>query len=135
VLAQPVSPAFFTTSGSPYVLAIHADGSLVGPSNLFPGATTPAVPGETLVAYANGLGPTSVPVVTGSSSQSGELILLPLIQVGGITATVRFAGLLSPGIYQLTFDVPFDLPAGDCALSVSVGGGATRADTLITIQF
>jgi len=134
VLASPVSPAFFVIGGSPYVLATHADGSLIGPATLYPGSTTPAKPGETIVAYANGMGPTSVPVVAGSLNQSGVLNPLPAIQVGGITANVRFAGLTSPGLYQINLDIPPGLAAGDYPLLATLSGTPTQSGTLITIQ-
>ena len=50
--AAAVSVSFFVFNGGPYVAATHADGSLLGPASLYPGATTPAQPGETLVLYA-----------------------------------------------------------------------------------
>jgi uncharacterized protein (TIGR03437 family) len=116
------------------VLATHADGSLIGPATLYPGSTTPAKPGETIVAYANGMGPTSVPVVAGSLNQSGVLNPLPAIQVGGITANVRFAGLTSPGLYQINLDIPPGLAAGDYPLLATLSGTPTQSGTLITIQ-
>ena len=50
--AQALSPSFFVFNGGPYVAATHADGTLLGPVSLYPGATTPAKPGETIVLYA-----------------------------------------------------------------------------------
>ena len=52
--AQALSPAFFVFNGGPYIAATHASGTLLGPASLYPGATTPAKPGETIVLYANG---------------------------------------------------------------------------------
>lgn len=59
VQAQPESPSFFVFNGGPYVEAEHANGSFLGSASLFPGLTTPAKPGETVVLYANGFGSTS----------------------------------------------------------------------------
>lgn len=134
VQAQQLSASFFVFSGFPYVLATHADGSLIGPATLVPGSTTPAKPGETVVAYANGFGPTSVAVIAGSLNQSGVLNPLPMIQVGGITANVRFAGLISPGLYQFNFDIPPGLAAGDYPLLATLSGAPSQSGTLITIQ-
>ena len=53
---QPESPSFFVFNGGPYIAAVHANGSLIGPATLFPGASTPAQPGETIMIYANGFG-------------------------------------------------------------------------------
>ena len=68
--------------------AVHTYGALIGPPSLYPGSTTPAKPAETVLLYANGFGPTSVPVASGSPVQSGTLSPRPVIKIGGITATV-----------------------------------------------
>src|ERR1035438_4430462 len=47
--AQSLSPSFFVFSGGPYVAATHPNGTYIGPTTLYPGATTPATPGETVV--------------------------------------------------------------------------------------
>ncbi|HEV2444633.1 MAG TPA: IPT/TIG domain-containing protein, partial [Candidatus Sulfopaludibacter sp.] len=84
--AQPLSPSLFVFGGGPYVAAVHADGSYLGPASLYPGLTTPAAPGEEVMLYANGFGPTSVPVIGGSAMQSGTLEALPSISIGGVPA-------------------------------------------------
>lgn len=65
--AQPTSPSFFVFNGGPYVAAVHVHGGLIGPATLYPGSTAPAKPGETVAVYANGFGPTSIPVISGST--------------------------------------------------------------------
>jgi uncharacterized protein (TIGR03437 family) len=69
----PASPEFFLWPGTSYIVAEHANGSLIGPIGLGPGST-PAKPGETVVLYANGLGAVSGNVVSGSD---GSLPRLP----------------------------------------------------------
>jgi uncharacterized protein (TIGR03437 family) len=81
--AQPVSPSFFVFKGGPYVVGEHASGSLLGPTSLYPGLTTSAKPGETVVLFANGFGPTSVPIQSSSTSQSETLSPLPVISSRG----------------------------------------------------
>ena len=90
---QSISPSFFVFNGGPYVAAAHLNGSLIGPATLYPGASTAAKPGETIVLYANGFGSTNVPVQSGSVSQSGMLSPLPVVRIGGVAATVQFAWL------------------------------------------
>ncbi|MGP8246545.1 MAG: hypothetical protein ACLQVN_18755 [Bryobacteraceae bacterium] len=132
---QPTSPSFFVFGAGPYVLAQHADGSLLGPATLYPGATTPAKPGETVVLYANGFGSTSVPVVDGASAQSGTLSPLPVVTVGGIAATVAYAGLPGPpGEFQFNVVIPASISNGDQPISATYGGVSTQSGTLITIQ-
>jgi uncharacterized protein (TIGR03437 family) len=132
--AKSISPSFFVFNGGPYVAAEHAIGSLIGPATLYPGATTPAKPGEIVVLYGNGFGPTSTPVESGSTMQTGSLLPLPAIRIGGIAATVQFAGLVAVGQYQFNVVVPSGLASGDQPITATYGGMVTQADTLITVQ-
>jgi uncharacterized protein (TIGR03437 family) len=132
--AQTASPSFFVFNGGPYVAAEHLNGNLIGPPSLYPGSTTQAQPGETVVLYANGFGTTSVPVVAGSVSQSGTLSPLPVIQIGGINATVQFAGLVGPGEFQFNVVVPTSLTNGDQTIAATYTGSTTQAGTMITVH-
>jgi hypothetical protein len=134
--AQASSPSFFNINGGPYVLAQHgADYSLVGPASLYPGVSTPAKPGEIVVLYANGFGPTTSPVVSGAITQSGNLSPLPAVAIGGIPAQVLFAGLVaSPGLFQLNVMVPANAPTGDNTLTATVNGVPVAPVALITVQ-
>ena len=87
LLAQAPRRPRFVFNGGPYVAATQMGEALLGPASPYPGSTTPAKPGEIIALYANGFGPTSVPVVSGAVSQSGTLSPLPAIKIGGITAT------------------------------------------------
>jgi uncharacterized protein (TIGR03437 family) len=130
----PVSPAFFVFNAGPYVIAEHANGSLLGPANLIPGQTSPAKPGETVVLFANGFGTTSQLVIGGSLTQSGTLPLVPVVIIGGVGAVVQFAGLISPGLYQINVVVPSSAPNGDLALSATYNGLTTQNGLLISVQ-
>lgn len=132
--AQATSPSFFVFNGGPYVAATHLNGSLIGPTTLYPSASTPAKPGETIVLYANGFGPTNSPVQSGLVTQSGTLSPLPVISIGGKPAVVSFAGLVAPGEFQFNLTVPALLANGDQSISATYGGLSTLAGTLITIQ-
>jgi uncharacterized protein (TIGR03437 family) len=132
--AQSLSPSFFVFNGGPYVAATHLNGSLIGPVTLYPGSTTPAAGGETIVLYANGFGPTNVPIVSGSSTQSGTLSPLPSVTIGGVKATVQFAGLVAPGEYQFNVVVPSTLAKGDQPITASYNGQSTQPGTLLTLQ-
>jgi uncharacterized protein (TIGR03437 family) len=134
VPAQALSPSFFVFNGGPYVAATHASGSYLGPASLYPSLTTPAKPGETIVLYANGFGPTSNPVVSGSETQSGILSPPPVIKIGGITAMGKFAGLVAPGEFQFNIVVPASLADGDHPITASYNGLNTQTGTLVTVQ-
>jgi uncharacterized protein (TIGR03437 family) len=132
--AQALSPSFFVFNGGPYVAATHANGAYLGPTTLYPGLTTPAKPGEVVVIYANGFGATSTPVVSGAETQSGSLSPMPVMKIGGIAATVQFAGLVSPGQYQFNVAIPSNVPNGDQLITATYGNQSTQTGTLITIQ-
>jgi len=131
--AAPLSSTFFVFNGGPYVAALHANYSLLGPTTLYPGSTTPAKPGETVLLYANGFGTTSVPIVAGSSVQMGTLSPLPVITIGGVQAMVVFAGLVAPGEYQFNVTVPASVANGDQPIVAVYGGASTQAGTLISV--
>ena len=135
VQAQALSPSFFVFNGGPYVAAAHLDGTYLGPPGLVSGAaTTPAKPGEIVVLYANGFGPTSVPVVGGSSTQGGTLSPLPAITIGGLPATVQFAGLVFPGQFQFNVVVPANAPSGDNPVIATYNGAEAAPAAAITVQ-
>lgn len=131
VTAQTGDPAFFLWSN--YVVATHADYTLVGPPALYPGLTTPARAGETIVLWANGFGG-STTVVAGAPGQSGTLSPVPVVQIGGRQAAVSFAGLVSPGLYQLNVTVPAGTPGGDQTISASYNGASTQTGVLLTVS-
>jgi len=146
VTAQTYSPAFFELN--PYVVATHLDGSLctapiagvclVGPATLYPGYSVPANPGETIVIYADGFGPVSPAVVSGSLSQSGMLPVTPSIRIDGVLIQpnpIGFAGLISPGLFQFNVTLPTNLTAGDHMIQATNSQGfTTQPGTLITVQ-
>ena len=137
--AQPRSLSFFefvSSTGKHYVYGRHAaDSSLIGPASLYPGLTTPVKPGESIFVAATGFGPTDVPVVSGSLTQSGSLPTpLPVIKIGGIQADVSFAGLVSVGTYQINFAVPPGVPDGDNPITATYEGLTIQPNLLITVQ-
>ncbi len=132
--AQQCSPSFFIFGAGPYVVGEHGGGSLLGPASLYPGMSTPAAPGEEVVLYANGFGPVSPPVAAGSEVQSGSLPVLPAIQIGGIAASVEFAGLISPGLYQFNVVVPPTATSGDNTLTAQYNGFTTQTGVLLTVR-
>lgn len=131
---QAVAPSFLLFGATSYIVATHADYSLVGPTSLYPGFSTPAKPAETIVLYAVGFGLPATPLVNGSSSQSGSLPVLPVCQVDGTAAGLTFAGLISPGLYQLNLTVPATAANGDNSVGCTYNGSTTPAGNLITVQ-
>jgi uncharacterized protein (TIGR03437 family) len=129
------APAFFTIDNSAYVAALHADYSLVGSSNLLQGVTTrPAQPGETLLLYGTGFGPTNPASPTAQFvNTAAPLANSVKVTIGGADAAVTFAGLVESGTYQINVTVP-NLPNGDAPVLATIGGASTQTGVAVAVH-
>jgi uncharacterized protein (TIGR03437 family) len=133
---QQFAPAFFAFDNGKYVAAEHADYSLLGPPGLIAGGT-PAKPGEVVLLYGTGFGPTNPALPTADLVTPGQTYPLTnkvTITIGGVTANVQFAGLRESGLYQLNVTVPSGLPTGDAPVVATIGGVSTQSGVSIAIQ-
>ncbi len=133
VTMNKVAPAFLLFPGG-YIAARHLDFSLLGATTLYPGSSTPAAPGETVLLYGSGFGLPTNALNNGSVSQSGSLPALPSCRVGANPAAVVGAALAGPGLYQINLTVPQNTPNGDNAVVCTYGGASTPSGDLITVQ-
>src|SRR5207247_11054884 len=100
---------------SKYAVATRADYSWVGPSNLFPNATTvPATPGDVIILWGTGFGATNPAVPAGMipstaiAGKVGNLVKPPSVLIGGVTAKV-ISAVLSPQnavLYHIEIIIP-----------------------------
>jgi uncharacterized protein (TIGR03437 family) len=125
-------PGLFTqdTTGSGLVVTqnfistseLDIDRFTTGTANGF--TISPAKPGQTLIAWATGLGP----VTTGDNNVPPFLNFLPNLTVqvivGGVSITPTFAGRSGyPGEDQINFTLPSNVPTGcTVSLQLSVNG-------------
>jgi uncharacterized protein (TIGR03437 family) len=131
---QQFSPAFFTFDNGKYVAAEHANYTLLGAPTAVVGAT-PAQPGETILMYGTGFGPTTPSTPTGPLvTTAGPLANSVTITIGGVRANVEFAGLVESGLYQFNVTVPSTLPSGDAPVVAAIGGVQSQSLVSITIQ-
>jgi len=123
---QAMQPAFFV-SGSYVAARRNSDAVIVN-------ATTPAKPGDVLQLYGTGFGPTNPSVEAGVVFSAAYSTTNPVtVTVGGVAATVAFAGLSAPGLYQLNVTVP-QLANGDHAVVATVSGMTTQSGVLLRVQ-
>ena len=129
------SPAFLTFDNK-HVAAEHLNYSLLGPPGVLPGGTfTPAAPGETVILYGVGFGPTNPVASTGQTVPGGEPVVNTVtMTIGGVPVTPSFAGLSASGLYQFNVTVPASLAAGDAALSATINGIPTQTGVVLTVQ-
>ncbi len=133
-LKDRVSPAFLLFSAQGAAAATHADGSLVGALNLFPGFSTPARPGETISLWGVGFGLPTTPLIAGAASQSGSLPSTPECYLAGIQTRVA-AALVSPGLYQLNVTIPDNAPIGESPFYCGFGDNFfTRVGVQLSVQ-
>jgi uncharacterized protein (TIGR03437 family) len=128
------APSLFRFDTAGHIVATHLDYSLIGPASLYPGASTPAKPGESIVVYGTGFGLPTGTINPGSSSQSGSLATLPVCTVGTDQAAVAFAGLVGPGLFQLNLTVPTTAAKSDDPITCTYAGSSTQPGNLLTVQ-
>ncbi|HXK00886.1 MAG TPA: TIGR03118 family protein [Verrucomicrobiae bacterium] len=134
VTMATASPALFLLKDNKSILATHADGSLVGAATLYPGASTPAKAGETIVLWATGCGQTNPAFPDGQIlSTALPLAATPTVNFGGTSATVAYAGLQQVGVYQINVVVPAGTAAGDVPVTISTGSVSSATGTIITV--
>jgi uncharacterized protein (TIGR03437 family) len=134
---QEFAPAFFIfpAEASMYVVATHGNNTLVGNTSLYPGVSTPAKPGEEIVLWGTGFGPTN-PTTPSSQVVSAAVPLAnkTTVTIGGVQAQIVFAGLTESGVDQINVVVPTGLPAGDNLVVATVNGVQTQPNAYITVQ-
>ena len=129
----------FTPGGGRYPAAVIAPSGggvdYVGPAGLFGTAlvTRPARPGEIIELYVTGLGPTNPAVPAGQIFSGAAPIVDPVtVNIGGVAASVGFAGLTGTGLYQLNVTVP-NLPPGDQPLTINMTGAVSQPGVFLTV--
>jgi uncharacterized protein (TIGR03437 family) len=134
------SPAFFLWPGNQAVATRNSDGSLAVKAGTFAGATTaPAKPGDVLILWGTGFGPTTPPVAAGIQVPSDGTIrnTSPVtIKIGTADAQV-FGSALSPGfagLYQVAIQVPASMADGDYTLKATVSGVTSPDGVILSVK-
>ncbi len=130
------APSFFLYNSDKYIVALHANYTLIGPTSLYPGASTPAKAGETIILFGNGFGPTTPAIQNGQIVNGAPKLANPVtFQIGGVSGIVpTFAGLTYAGEYQIDVTIPTTTPSGDIPLTATMGGVPSSQPALITVQ-
>jgi uncharacterized protein (TIGR03437 family) len=150
--SQPINPAVFrfTPQNNRYLASTANDGSAyIAPANLFNTngslnglALRPARPGEYIVIYGTGLGPTA-PIVPAGQIPAGRNGGYPVtssaevrLTLNGQTTTVTpaYTGLSGfPGLHQIVFQVP-DVANGDYETVLVINGIASPTGAFLPIS-
>jgi uncharacterized protein (TIGR03437 family) len=136
--ASLYGPAFFLWPGS-QVVATRQDYTYAVKAGTFAGAATIAAkPGEVIILWGTGFGPTmpaapqgvSVPASGGYPTASA-----PTVTVNNTPAVVYGAALApgSAGLYQIAIQVPTTLGDGDWPIQASIGGVLSPTGVVLSI--
>ncbi|HEY7392880.1 MAG TPA: choice-of-anchor V domain-containing protein [Bryobacteraceae bacterium] len=132
---QLVSPALFPWPNNQPV-ATHADFSIAAANGTFSGQTTvPAKPGEIIILWGTGFGPTMPTVPTGQvpGDSAGAAVMNPVsVSLDG-TGVQVISNVLSgfPGEYQIAIQIPASMTDGNHQLVVTSNGVSSPAYTLV----
>jgi uncharacterized protein (TIGR03437 family) len=142
-----ISPALLTTpaflvNGKQYVVGLHAGfgtpdhadfQTYVGPANLIAGVRfRPARPGDTIILYGVGCGPTNPATAAGEVPAAARPLALPFeIRFGETVAQAQgFLAGQAVGLYQFNVTVPA-VATGDVGIDLRVNSVST-GQTLVT---
>ncbi len=135
--SQLYSPAFFPWPGNQPV-ATHLDSSFAVKNGTIPGLTTvPAKPGDVIILWGTGFGPTN-PVVP--AGQVPTLVAPPTqnpvsVTLGGTSVPVLGAVLSSyPAVYQIAIQIPESMPDGDFPILASVNSVQSPGNVVLAVQ-
>jgi uncharacterized protein (TIGR03437 family) len=132
-------PAFFTWPGN-QVVATRQDYSYAVKAGTFAGLTSVAAkPGDVLVLWGTGFGPTTPLALDGvpiPGNQTYSTSTLPTVTINNIPATV-YGAALAPGfagLYQVAIQVPATLADGDWPIQASAGGAQSASGVILSIK-
>jgi uncharacterized protein (TIGR03437 family) len=118
------SVPLFSVGGKAYVVAQTPDfTSFIGRPGMITGVNfVAAKPGDTVLIYALGCGPTNPPTQAGVVAAQNSALALPYqLKIGGVPASVNFAGMVaaSIGLYQFNVVIP-NVASGDQTIELIV---------------
>ena len=144
VTLAPLGPSFCLLSSKyPSAVILTPDGTgaygggtydLLGPLKQFTFATRPVKPGESLILYGVGFGPT-IPAVPAGRSFSGAAgtVERVTVTIGGVRADVQFSGITTTGFYQFNVVVP-SVGSGEQPLHATIAGVQTPSNVFVAVQ-
>jgi uncharacterized protein (TIGR03437 family) len=135
---QAEQPAFFLWNNT-FAVATRQDFSYAAKDGTFTGlATIPAKPGDVIILWGTGFGPTKPPAPVGVQVPAASFPTAnPVtVTIGNQPATV-FGAALAPGfaaLYQVAIQIPNSLADGDYPVVATVSGQSSAATAMITVQ-
>ena len=129
----------YPLNGTLYAAALFAGtATYVAAAGALPGISSqPAQAGDYIELFGSGMGPTNPAapdgVVFTTAYEAADLTAFSAT-IGGLPATVQWAGLVGAGLYQVNVQVPAGLTGGNQPLVVTVSGQPTQPNVMLTVQ-
>lgn len=139
VQINPVAPGLFAypLNGKSYPAALFAGtAEVVAAAGALSSPSRPATAGDFIELYGTGMGATSPAAPDGmvfTTSYPAASLAAFQVTIGGKTATVSFAGLVGPGLFQIDIQIPSGLSGGDQPVVLTVSGIAAQPNLMLTI--
>ena len=137
--AAQYGPAFFVWPNNQAV-ATRSDYSYAVKDGTFPGVTTVAAkPGDILILWSTGFGPTTpavpygLPVPTDATYSTSTT---PTVTINNVSAIV-YGAALAPGyggLYQVAIQIPSTLSDGDWPIAATVGGISSPSGVVLSVK-
>ena len=130
VPSKSSNPALFTYSagGLTFAAAVAVStGGIVGDPAVEPGTAKVNV-GDYVELYCNSL----LLAKSGSINPVNQLQTFPTVMIGGVSATVQYAGIIGPGLFQINVVVP-TVPAGNQQVLVTYEGNTSPSGVVIPV--
>ncbi|HEX5229853.1 MAG TPA: hypothetical protein VFW44_19210 [Bryobacteraceae bacterium] len=131
-------PAFFLWPGNQPV-ATRQDFSYAVKNGTFSTATVPAKPGDVIILWGTGFGPTNSVAPVGEptpGTTTYSTTSLPKVTINNIPATV-YGAALAPGfggLYQVAIQVPESMSNGDWPIQASIGGVSSPSGVVLSVH-
>ncbi|HTB20031.1 MAG TPA: IPT/TIG domain-containing protein [Bryobacteraceae bacterium] len=139
VTSSQFGPAFFAwPNGQP--VATRQDFSWAVKNGTFPGAATvSAKPGEVIILWGTGFGPTNPIAPFGvliPSDTQYSTTTLPEVKINNTPVTV-YGAALAPGfggLYQIAIQIPSSIADGDWPIQASIGGIQSPGGMVLSVK-
>jgi uncharacterized protein (TIGR03437 family) len=139
---QTYAPAFFQSLDGKTIAARNPDFTISADPTVVPGAR-PVKPGDIILLYGTGFGPTTQPLQAGEilDSRTPDPLKDPVtVIIGGVTlqpSDILYAGATPGsigGLYQLNVRVPASTPDGNIPVIARIGGVETQPGATIAVK-
>ena len=133
-------PAFLLWPKNQAVATLFPSYALAAESGTFAGATTaPAKPGDVVILWGTGFGPTTPADPVGEETPSKgtySTTTMPTVTLNGTSVKVYSAALAGGdgGLYQVAIQVPSSMPDGNWEVEASIGGVKSPSGVVLAVQ-